>query len=147
MALSDTRRLREPQSGSGRKIASIALAAALAAGSVAVSAPSRGQAKGPPPGACASLWSITPGKPLVSRKETARDIFLALEADFFSGTDRSRDPDFVRADKNGFPEITVIDEGDHWHVGRSKPDAIGGGQLQMKIAKCDGAVSHVGRGQ
>lgn len=80
---------------------------------------------------------------VVARPETAERIFLAVESEIFTG-----------ADKETFPEIVVRDEGDHWSVFRHRPPEppqpdgsrriwIGGGQLGMRIAKCDGAISDV----
>ena len=90
---------------------------------------------------CPSRWGRT-GEPLVSKEETAKAIFLAIEKDFFRG-----------ADAAGYPEIAAKDGGDYWSVFRYRPDEVqpdgtlvvtfGGGQLSMRIAKCDGRVSHV----
>ena len=80
---------------------------------------------------------------VVARPETAERIFLAIEAEIFPG-----------ADKETFPEVVVTDHGDHWSVFRHRPPEpprpdgsrriwIGGGQLGLRIAKCDGAISSV----
>jgi hypothetical protein len=53
-----------------------------------------------------------------------------------------------------YPIVTVADEGDHWHVSQTNnnplpkptPNTVivtaGGGQLNMDIDKCTGAISH-----
>ncbi len=79
-------------------------------------------------------------QPLVARSETARAIFLAVERDYAPWGPKR------------FPTLDIEDEGDAWRVGRSNPlpkqrngSTItvrgGGGQLSMRIAKCDGAIS------
>ena len=92
---------------------------------------------------CPPRWGKL-GKPLVSTPETARAIFLAVERDFYP-----------RPDKLHFPDVEVDDSGRWWSVFRSnspKPadDAeielsAGGGQLSMRIDKCDGRIWHVYR--
>ena len=84
-----------------------------------------------------------PEEGVVARSETAERIFLAVETEIFPG-----------ADKETYTEVVVTDEGDHWSVFRRRPPEpaqpdgsrriwIGGGQLGMQIAKCDGAISEV----
>ena len=73
-----------------------------------------------------------PGKPLVTRPETAKAIFLAVEKDLFP-----------QAATKTFPAVDANDKGDHWEVFRWGPGFLGGGQLQLSIAKCDGAISDV----
>lgn len=90
---------------------------------------------------CPPRWG-QPGRPLVSTPETARAVFLAVEADFFP-----------QADREGFPEVVVEDEGEWWAVFRYRPPepqpgrgAIithGGGQLSLRIAKCDAQITEV----
>lgn len=66
--------------------------------------------------------------------ETARSIFLAVEKRFHPA-----------ADVKNFPLIMANDEGDSWAVfrGTTKPGTKGGGQLEMRVAKCNGAISGV----
>lgn len=81
-----------------------------------------------------------PGAPLVSRPETARAIFLAVEADVFP-----------QADRAGFPAVDVNDDGKHWTVYRWRPPqplpngemrlTAGGGQLSLTVDKCTGEVA------
>ncbi|GLV21628.1 hypothetical protein TomMM35A_14850 [Sphingobium sp. TomMM35A] len=83
-----------------------------------------------------------PTKPLVTKSETATAIFLAVEEDFFP-----------TADRTAFPDIDVDDDGAHWSVSRGKSPEVtvegdimvtqGGGQLSLRIAKCDGHISDV----
>jgi hypothetical protein len=82
-----------------------------------------------------------PGKPLVPDAETAREIFVAVEKRFNPA-----------ADLKGFPVIEAEDEGKYWTVFRYNPPVempgalivtAGGGQLEMRVAKCDGAMTHV----
>lgn len=90
---------------------------------------------------CPERWG-RPGDPLVSREDTAKAIFLAVEAEFFP-----------EADKVRFPAVKTEDQGDRWAVWRGSvphqlPDGswsliTGGGQLSIEIAKCDGAISRV----
>lgn len=80
------------------------------------------------------------GRPLVTRPETARAIFLAVEADFF--------PD---ADQVEFPVVEVERDGQGWVAFRTRdrsgtsglPIVVqkGGGQLQIRVDGCSGAVS------
>ena len=89
---------------------------------------------------CPLRWGV-PGKPLVPDAQTAQSIFLAVETRFHPA-----------ADRKNFPVVEAEDEGDHWSVFRWKPPTQtsgglvvteGGGQLEMQIAKCDGAISQV----
>lgn len=83
-----------------------------------------------------------PGRALVTTAEAARTIYLAVETDFF-----------LAADREGFPEVVAEDEGDWWSVFRHRPpepqpngDVIvtrGGGQLSLRIAKCDAQIAEV----
>ena len=81
--------------------------------------------------------------PLVTSSETAKAIFLAVENDFFP-----------EADKAQYPEVVAVDEGEWWAVFRHRPPegnladgtftrTVGGGQLSLRIAKCDAAISQV----
>jgi len=81
--------------------------------------------------------------PLVTSSETAKAIFLAVEDDFF-----------LEADKAQYPEVVAVDEGEWWSVLRHRPPegnladgtftrTFGGGQLSLRIAKCDAAISQV----
>ena len=90
---------------------------------------------------CPMRWG-RPGRALVTNPETATAIFLAVERDFFPG-----------ADPVEYPEVTAEDEGDAWVVFRWRPAerlpngdvrvTFGGGQLTLRIAKCDAAISDV----
>ncbi len=90
---------------------------------------------------CPARWG-KPGKPLVTSAETARSIFLAVEKDFFP-----------QADRDSYPAIEAKDEGERWTVFRWRPPVTlpsgdievthGGGQLELKIAKCDATISDV----
>ena len=92
---------------------------------------------------CPLRWGV-PGRPLVTTPETAKAIFLAVEADFFPTANRER-----------FLELIAEDEGEWWLVFRSRPIEInpdgsmrrtfGGGQLSLRIAKCDAKISEVWR--
>ena len=73
---------------------------------------------------------------------TAKAIFLAVEQGLSH-----------KADVRHFPLVDYDDEGDHWVVFRMAPPQVdrsrnevivttGGGQLELQIAKCDGAISH-----
>jgi hypothetical protein len=78
--------------------------------------------------------------------ETARAIFLAVET--------ARHP---AANRSAYPQVKVEDRGDHWEVFRWRPPRTnrrgeliveaGGGQLEMDIDKCSGAVSQVALGK
>ena len=82
------------------------------------------------------------GKPIVTSPQTAKAIFLAVEDDLFPA-----------ANKTEYPEIVAEDDGAGWSVFRHRPAervpdgglqiARGGGQLSLKIAKCDARVSAV----
>jgi len=92
---------------------------------------------------CGLRWGAS-AKPLVGSAQTATDIFLAVEREFFP-----------RADKVQYPDVGARDEGKWWSVSRGRnPErdrlpngdfmiAAGGGQLSMRIDKCTGAISHV----
>lgn len=77
---------------------------------------------------------------LVATEETAKAIFLAVEQEIFPGADRA-----------GFPLVEAFESpGDpgFWTVFRTREREPfvaykGGGQLELRIAKCDGAISHV----
>lgn len=108
------------------------------AASIAVAAPVFANDQQPP---CPVRWG-EPGKPLVSTAETAKAIFLAVEADFFPA-----------ADSEQYPEVVAEDEGEWWSVFRYRPPetqpdgsmivTFGGGQLSLRIAKCDARVTEV----
>lgn len=76
----------------------------------------------------------------MTQPETARAIFLAVEADFF--------PD---ANKTEFPVVEVERDGDFWIAFRTRDQSVnsglpivvrkGGGQLEIRIDGCSGAVS------
>lgn len=80
------------------------------------------------------------GRLLVATEETAKAIFLAVEQEIFPGADRA-----------GFPLVEAFESpGDpgFWTVIRTRDREPfvayrGGGQLELRIAKCDGAISHV----
>jgi hypothetical protein len=90
---------------------------------------------------CPARWGES-GKPLVTNAETARSIFLVVEKDFFP-----------QADRDSYPAVEAKDEGQRWTVFRWRPPMTlpgggievthGGGQLELKIAKCDAAISDV----
>ena len=80
--------------------------------------------------------------PAVPNPKIAKAIFLAVEKVLAPHRDVRR-----------FPLVEYTDEGDHWTVFRDAPTRVshtpgvlfvtaGGGQLEMNIAKCDGAISH-----
>jgi hypothetical protein len=74
---------------------------------------------------------------IVPTAEAARTIFLAVETAIFPG-----------ADKTGHPDVEVDEEPEFWIVFRTRTPAPGtiergGGQLSLRIAKCDGAISDV----
>lgn len=91
--------------------------------------------------ACPIRWG-EPGRPLISTAETAKAVFLALEADFFPAFDREQ-----------YPEVMVEDDGEWWSVWRHRPPELrpdgslivtfGGGQLSLRIAKCDAKITEV----
>jgi hypothetical protein len=85
--------------------------------------------------------------PVVSTKQVAKQIYIAIAKDLYPKTWRK------------YREIFVIDEGERWGVGQRAPVlspktwknargqtmetvhiSVGGGALEMEIAKCDGAV-------
>ena len=81
-------------------------------------------------------------KPAVPDPATAKAIFLAVEKVLAPHRDVQR-----------FPLVKSMDASDHWTVFRTAADQVsrtpgvvivtaGGGQLEMSIAKCDGAISH-----
>ena len=87
-------------------------------------------------------WAGQPSRPLVESADTARAIFVAVETRYAPNDDRVR-----------YPLIEAIDNGKSWILFRwSHPrtnvsgDIViepGGGQLTMRIDKCDGRISHV----
>lgn len=89
-----------------------------------------------------SLTNAFGGKPAVSDERTARAIFKAIEKDLKPDANRSR-----------FPDVEVVDYGDHWAVFRVRSPwrflfwrggvNYGGGQLGLYIDKCDGSLSDV----
>ncbi|MFT4913336.1 MAG: hypothetical protein ACI9YM_001933 [Brevundimonas sp.] len=108
------------------------------AASIAVAAPALAYARTP---SCPVRWG-EPGRPLVSTAKTAKAVFLAVEADFFPN-----------ADSEQYPEVTARDEGEWWTVFRwrppeEQPDGSvlifnDGGQLSLRIAKCDAKITEV----
>jgi hypothetical protein len=81
-------------------------------------------------------------KPAVPDPNTAKAIFLTVEKVLAPHRNVRR-----------FPLVEYTDEGDHWTVSRSTPVEVsqttglvmvsmGGGQLEMNIAKCDWSISH-----
>jgi hypothetical protein len=82
---------------------------------------------------CSMRWG-KPVAPLVTKAETAKAIFLAVERDFFP-----------QANKTRFPDLFARENGSTWRVYRGRADGwlMGGGQLAVQIAKCDGRVSDV----
>ena len=85
---------------------------------------------------CGTRWGA-PAKPLVTTAEAARAIFIAVERDFSPHVDNAE-----------FPLVEASDDGRWWSVARGKPVSKhyrGGGQLSMRIDKCDGKISHVFR--
>jgi hypothetical protein len=92
---------------------------------------------------CAPRWG-KPGAPLVASAQTAKEMFVAVEREFFP-----------RADKAQYPDVDAMDDGKWWSVFRwrdpdrdRKPNGDivisgGGGQLSMHIDKCTAAISHV----
>ncbi|MBO9502721.1 hypothetical protein [Brevundimonas sp. A19_0] len=85
---------------------------------------------------------LNSGEPLVTSGEAAKAIFLAVEGDAFPQSDRV-----------GYPAVGVTDEGEWWFVFRYRPPMVnpdgsttstrGGGQLSLKISKCDARISDV----
>jgi hypothetical protein len=67
-------------------------------------------------------------EPYVPDAATAKAIFLAVE--------KARVP---RADRTSFPMVDVFDKPDRWVVFRHGA-ALGGGQLELEIAKCSGRI-------
>ena len=81
----------------------------------------------------------SPAKSLVATPDAAKAIFIAVERDFSP-----------LADKVQFPDVEASDEGEWWSVSRGKQPrgesvTFGGGQLSMRIDKCDGRIWHVFR--
>jgi hypothetical protein len=72
-------------------------------------------------------------EPYVPDPATAKAIFLAVET--------ARVP---KADRSTFPLIVVFDKGDRWIVFRHNSTALGGGQLELEIAKCTGRIYRAG---
>jgi hypothetical protein len=68
-------------------------------------------------------------EPFVPDPATARGIFLAVETAKVPNANRST-----------FPLIGVFDRGDRWVVFRYRAGVLGGGQLELEIAKCSGRV-------
>ena len=78
---------------------------------------------------------------LVKMPQTAKAIFLAVEADYAPYDN-----------PNAFPDISVDDEGGYWRVSRGRMPVtsgdtievtMGGGQLSLRIKKCDGQIDQV----
>jgi hypothetical protein len=90
---------------------------------------------------CPPRWGQS-GKPLVVTPEAAKSIFLAVERDFFP-----------KADTGQYPDVAATDDGKWWSVARYRlpeklpngavVETFGGGQLSMRIDKCDGRIWHV----
>ena len=113
-------------------LTALAIFAGTAGGQPALSAPNLVE--------CPPRWGEA-GKPLVTSASTARAIFVAVEKDFFPHADAKR-----------FPIVKADEDGDGWAVFRTRPIrrvgknlevTFGGGQLELRIAKCDGAISQV----
>ena len=118
-----------------RNISAAALMAAL------LSTPAAGAAR---------VCQKEPGQiagPFVPDAATARAIFLAVETGRGPGADKGR-----------FPVVKAQDEGDHWSVFRTQrpPEGSaqrifqrvdGGGQLELRVDKCTGAISHASYAQ
>ena len=97
--------------------------------------PTSGMAKGHDLN-CGVRWGA-PAEPLVTTAEAAKAIFVAVEQDFSPHVDKAE-----------FPLVGASDEGKWWSVFRGKPASEhfrGGGQLSMRIDKCDGRIWHVFR--
>jgi hypothetical protein len=85
---------------------------------------------------CGLRWGAS-AKSLVTTAEAARAIFIAVERDFSPHVDKAE-----------FPVVEASDEGRWWSVARGKPVSEhyrGGGQLSMRIDKCDGRIWHLFR--
>jgi hypothetical protein len=67
------------------------------------------------------------GGPLVSSAEVAKKIYLAVAKD--------------RKDVVVLKQLKVRDINDSWAVYQSIPGFVGGGRLEMRIKKCDGAMT------
>jgi hypothetical protein len=92
---------------------------------------------------CSERWG-RPGEPLVATERTAKDIFVAVEREFFPGADKKR-----------YPDVRARDEGTYWAVyrmraaSRDRPKEgeiilhFAGHQLAMQIDKCTAAISKV----
>ena len=120
-----------------RRCISTLVVLAIAA-SISIAAPAYADEQPPP---CPVRWAER-GRPLVSTAETAKAIFLAVEADIFPA-----------ADPDQYPEVVAEDEGEWWSVFRHRPSeplpdgsvivTAGGGQLSLRIAKCDARIIEV----
>lgn len=79
-------------------------------------------------------------RPAVSDAKTAMGIYLAIEQNLSPHMNAKR-----------FPDVGVTDEGKAWlvfrwrrsHSAEGAQVAMGGNQLQLHIAKCDGAILDV----
>jgi hypothetical protein len=86
---------------------------------------------------CPPRWG-KPAAPLVPDERTATAIFLAVEPVISP-----------RADRRNYPRVIAEDDGEAWAVFRTASArhgggrSFGGGQLEMRIAKCDAAISEV----
>ena len=108
------------------------------AGSILFAPPAFADEPTPP---CPDRWG-QPGRPLVSNAETAKAVFIAVEADFFPA-----------ADAEQYPQVVAEDGGEWWSVARYRPPeeqpdgslivTRGGGQLSLRIAKCDASITEV----
>jgi hypothetical protein len=79
---------------------------------------------------------------MVSNKQVAETIYRAVGASLVPGMFKK------------FPIVVVVDEGDHWALSQMNNEpppkpapgivitTTGGGQLNMDIDKCTGAISH-----
>lgn len=112
----------------------------LACAAAAVSFPASPHAEDHPISLCPGPGVLA--KAAVPDPKTATAIFLAVEKILAPHRDLRR-----------FPLVKYTDEGDHWAVFRTAPNrgshtpgvlvmTIGGGQLEMNIAKCNGAISN-----
>jgi len=119
------------------------LVTTAAIGMMASATSANPEASAPQVQVCPNRDSGDPGQFLVASERAAREIFVAVERDYY--------PD---ADKKNFPLVRVRAEGGHWEVYRtrlkpqsSKDDRViiypAGHQLSMEIDKCTGAISGV----